>query len=315
MTFICDVVIPSFKRTDALENAVKSALAQGEFLGKVIVIDDASPNQIDIGNMLKRLNDPKVLFVPNQHKSNAAQTRNQGIDLSVSPWVAFLDSDDVFLPGKLKAISQAVIDNPEANVFYNKALTFFDGMQDGVVPVRFKNDSESVSDYLFAHGQMLQTSTLVASRELLRRARFNPAYKRHQDYDLCLSFDQCQARFVGVDFVGTAIFWNSDERPQDKGESVAYSHQWLDENRYRLSDDACKAFYWQFVVMKSVRQGMKCESLSLIKALSLKDVGIRSLFVYFSLLLLPSIFYRRCYVFYKHARCKIYSMRQSGDAS
>ena len=107
-----DVVIPSYRRIDELKRAVSSVLRQGDYVGIIVIVDDASPNQTDIQKMLSGFSDSRIIFVANQEKSNAASTRNQGVTYCKNQWIAFLDSDDEFLAGKFEAITKEIIDSP-----------------------------------------------------------------------------------------------------------------------------------------------------------------------------------------------------------
>lgn len=99
------VVIPTFNRARQVQAALKSALAQTYREFEVIVIDDGSTDGtgealqeiISLqGNGGKRV---RYLFQSNQGQSAA---RNKGTDEARGEWVAFLDSDDVWLPEKLE---------------------------------------------------------------------------------------------------------------------------------------------------------------------------------------------------------------------
>lgn len=180
-----DVVIPSYRRLDELKRAVSSVLQQGDFVGNIVIVDDASPNQVDIQNMLSGFADSRITFVANQEKSNAANTRNQGVTYCSNEWIAFLDSDDVFLAGKFEAIAKEAIDYPQIDVFYNRAMIYFNNDPEKIVPTRPKRSSEKIGDFLFVSNEIMQTSTLVVNRRLLIQSGFNPAYIRHQDYDFC----------------------------------------------------------------------------------------------------------------------------------
>ena len=99
------VVIPTFNRVQQVQAALKSVLAQTYPEFEAIVVDDGSTD--GTGEAIRRLisqqgDDGKRIryfFQPNQGQSAA---RNKGIDEARGEWVAFLDSDDVWLPEKLE---------------------------------------------------------------------------------------------------------------------------------------------------------------------------------------------------------------------
>lgn len=302
-TALFSVVIPSYNRSDELVRAVESALAQGEFVEEVIVVDDCSDNIREIEASLFKIGSDKIKLIKNEIKSNAAATRNQGARNSKAKWVAFLDSDDCFLPGKLYNVSKEIEKtNSKSNglVFYNRASIYFNNERERDVPSRGLMLDEHVSDYLFFHKEMMQTSMLVVPRHFFCESGFNESYVRHQDYDLVLSLFEKGYRFQYVDFVGTAIFWNGKERPTDKGESVSYSKKWALENRNRFTCRAFSRFYFQFVVLKSCRQGdRKTAILECLDLSGKKFVAIKSYCLALALLLLPKALLNPLYRIYK----------------
>jgi glycosyltransferase involved in cell wall biosynthesis len=99
------VVIPTFNRARQVQAALKSVLAQTYREFEAIVVDDGSAD--GTGEAIQKLISPqsnggkqiRYFFQPNQGQSAA---RNKGIDEARGEWVAFLDSDDVWLPEKLE---------------------------------------------------------------------------------------------------------------------------------------------------------------------------------------------------------------------
>ena len=95
-----DVIIPVFNGRDTIEAALDSVFTQnGNLINQVIVIDDGSID--DTVNVVERINNPNIHIIrtPNQGVSKA---RNLGIDKSTAEWIAFLDSDDIWLPNKIQ---------------------------------------------------------------------------------------------------------------------------------------------------------------------------------------------------------------------
>jgi len=96
-----DVVIPNYERTEKLLRAVQSVLIQGEAIGQIFVVDDgSSPDVIDfINKNISFLPKVRVTLIP--HSGNPGLVRNIGINQSNSEYLAFLDSDDFWYPGKI----------------------------------------------------------------------------------------------------------------------------------------------------------------------------------------------------------------------
>lgn len=94
------VVIPAYNASATIERALDSALAQTWLPAEVIVIDDGSPDRAAIEKIVSSY-DGKVRLVQ-QPNSGPAIARNTGIAASTSPWIAFLDADDSWLPDKMR---------------------------------------------------------------------------------------------------------------------------------------------------------------------------------------------------------------------
>lgn len=95
------VVIPTWNRAHTLDAAIDSALAQDHAPLEILVCDDGSSD--DTAARIARRRDRRVRLVAGPHSGLPAVPRNRGIRQSGGEWLAFLDSDDVWLPGKLRA--------------------------------------------------------------------------------------------------------------------------------------------------------------------------------------------------------------------
>lgn len=94
------VVIPCYNRADTVAEAVQSVLSQDYPALDVIAVDDQS----DDGTVaaLEAIDDPRVTILSNPGRRGPSPTRNHGVRHSRAAWIAFQDSDDVWLPGKLR---------------------------------------------------------------------------------------------------------------------------------------------------------------------------------------------------------------------
>jgi len=94
------VIIPTWNRADMIEKAIRSAINQTLSPLEVLVCDDGSTDNSEI--IVNSINDSRVKWVPGPHRGLPAIPRNRGISESRGEWLAFLDSDDEWLPGKLQ---------------------------------------------------------------------------------------------------------------------------------------------------------------------------------------------------------------------
>jgi glycosyltransferase involved in cell wall biosynthesis len=92
------VVIPTRDRWGLVSRAVRSALAQADVSLEVLVVDDGSTTPGP-----EWLRQPPVAVHRSEVSLGVAHARNIGIERAAGDWVAFLDDDDVWAPGKLRA--------------------------------------------------------------------------------------------------------------------------------------------------------------------------------------------------------------------
>lgn len=104
------VVIPTRNRRALLERALASALAQARIEVEVIVVDEGSDD--GTAAYVRGLGDRRVSLVRNEAPRGVAAARNVGLDRARSPWIAFLDDDDLWAPEKLAAQLDALGRNP-----------------------------------------------------------------------------------------------------------------------------------------------------------------------------------------------------------
>ncbi len=93
------VVIPTYNRAATIVSCIESVLAQSYPVNEIIVVDDNSTdNTIE---QLERFKE-KLIILKTNIQSGAQVARNIGIKATKSDWIAFLDSDDEWLPSKLQ---------------------------------------------------------------------------------------------------------------------------------------------------------------------------------------------------------------------
>ena len=98
------VVVIAYNDAEHVGDAIRSALAQGEAVGEVVVVDDASGDTTpDV--LAGFADEPRVRPLIREDNSGGCGTpRNDGISAAVHPYVLFLDSDDLLMPGAVDGL-------------------------------------------------------------------------------------------------------------------------------------------------------------------------------------------------------------------
>ena len=103
------VIIPTYNRAHAVSEAIDSVLAQTYRDFEIIVVDDASTD--NTGEVLARYGD-RIRVIRRETNGGAGAARNDGIRASSGEFIAFLDSDDLYLPCRLRISLEALDASP-----------------------------------------------------------------------------------------------------------------------------------------------------------------------------------------------------------
>jgi glycosyltransferase involved in cell wall biosynthesis len=187
MTPAISIVIPTYDRLAYLRDAVNSVLAQTVSDWELIVVDDGSTD--DTVSWLESLGDPRLRIVRHRHTGCPALLRNVGIELATAEWIAFLDSDDKWLPEKLERQLQYHATGSGFRWSYT-AHTIIDAAGDALPAEQFKA-RKPYTGWLFR--ELLQLDAIIAlpsvfaERSLLREVGgFDETMDFVEDYDLWL---------------------------------------------------------------------------------------------------------------------------------
>ena len=134
MEILVSVVMPAYNCAASIGDSIESVLCQDVPL-ELIVVNDRSPDDLDAA-MEKYLHDDRVVYVTNEKNMGAAQSRNRAMEMARGKYIAFLDSDDIWLPGKLRKQLDILEQTGCVLCCTARALMTPEGVDDGrVIPV------------------------------------------------------------------------------------------------------------------------------------------------------------------------------------
>jgi glycosyltransferase involved in cell wall biosynthesis len=189
------VVIPSHNRPDAVAGAVASVRRQTSAADAVVVVDDGSQPPLELPD------EPGLTVLRNDPARGANAARNRGWAAAGTDFVAFLDDDDRFAPGKLAAVRAALREDPAADVVYHSALITMvnEGVQYRTGVVDLGASTDPYRDLLIRNGVGGTPMVTVRTALLQQVAGFDEGLGSMQDYDLWLRLAQAGARFRYLD--------------------------------------------------------------------------------------------------------------------
>ena len=183
------VVIPAYNAQAHIARAIDSVLAQTLPPDEIIIVDDGSTD--NTANIVKSYGD-KVTYI-HQPNSGSGATRNAGINAATSEWIAFLDSDDQWLPEKLQLQTEYLQNHPNLNWAHSNFYTFSQSRNTNQISRDAQKAAELLKEktyfenyfHSFAAGFPAWTSTIIAKRDIiLQTGPFDPSLPLAQDIDL-----------------------------------------------------------------------------------------------------------------------------------
>ncbi len=258
MTGLVSVVIPAFNRKNALVRAVDSVLAQDYAGIEAIVVDDGSTDGTQ--EWADGIGDARVRCIRLETNRGGGAARNAGILAARGRYVAFLDSDDEWEPGKIsaqvKALEAEAAGGNEKVVVYTRIGVSRKNGRVETRPERGIRNGEPVGDYLFVSDGLIQTSSLLMTADLAREVMFDERLPRHQDFDFCLRLEEAGCRFLMCERPLT--IWYHDDRKDriSTRKDPSYSWGWARERAGRLGNRGYQAFLARVVVPQMARRNL-----------------------------------------------------------
>jgi glycosyltransferase involved in cell wall biosynthesis len=221
------VIIPVYNRAAELRLAIESVCAQSFQDFEIIVVDDGSHDNPQ--EVIESFHDPRLHFI-RQPNAGGGAARNRGIDETRGRFVAFLDSDDVYLPHHLASMHALLKDTQDIAGY---ARVWVDRGQGPAFlkPPRAIRATEDMAMYLLCDRGFTQTSTMVVPREAARRIRFNEHLRAAEDTDFAIRLHLGGWRFRMIEEPG-AIWNDRDDPARASADScIEQLGAWLEEIR------------------------------------------------------------------------------------
>lgn len=175
------IIIPTYNRAAMVREAIESVLDQSYTDWELIVVDDGSTD--DTGAALASFS-PHLTYVYQEHKGVSA-ARNRGAVLAQGEYLAFLDSDDLWLRHKLRRQMEFMALHPEARICYTEEIWIRRGVR--VNPMKkHKKYSGMIFPYCLPLC-IISPSSALFTRTLFEEAgMFDESLAVCEDYDLWL---------------------------------------------------------------------------------------------------------------------------------
>lgn len=233
------VIIPTYNRERFIGRAIKSVLQQTCTDYELIVVDDGSTDQTS--KIVKSFGQ-QVRYV---YKKNGGPStgRNKGITLAKGRYIAFLDSDDLYLPDKLQKNKEFLETHPECRFLYSWYYSVRRGRRKQLISnIKGAPDLNKFRLQLYERKFTIRTSTAVIHHSCFDKVGlFNSKYRYSQDWDMWL---RLACHYQGYCQKEPLVLYRRHNRvPIPMG------------NRHRLiRENAYKLYHWDKVTLLSLKK-------------------------------------------------------------
>ncbi|MGH9452558.1 MAG: glycosyltransferase family A protein [Terriglobia bacterium] len=178
------VIIPAYNTANLIGACLDSVLSQTYQDFEVIVVNDGSPDTPELEKVLEPYLS-RIVYIRQENK-RAAGARNTAIRQARGEFLAFLDSDDTWLPDHLASQMQLFAEDPSLDLVYADGLRINDaGRVETTFMARCPSNGPATFEALIYERCHVSVSTVVARKSAIERAGlFDEALLRCDDYDM-----------------------------------------------------------------------------------------------------------------------------------
>ena len=127
---LVSIIMPSYNTARFIAETINSVLNQTHQNWELIIVDDCSKDDTD--RVVAQFSDTRIRYLKNEKNSGAAVSRNKALREAKGRWVAFLDSDDMWMPEKLEKQIAFMETNAYSFSYTNYEEINVDGVKTGV---------------------------------------------------------------------------------------------------------------------------------------------------------------------------------------
>ncbi|HOT74378.1 MAG TPA: glycosyltransferase [Candidatus Wallbacteria bacterium] len=180
---LVSVVIPTYNRGNLISETIKSVIDQSYRDIEIIVVDDGSTDNTE--EVIKNIKFSNLFYIKTLNSGRPAVPRNTGFKQSRGEYVAFLDSDDIWLPDKVKKQVEIFKSNPEIGIVFCQCKFFGkEYHKNKMFPTRAY--CGNVFEKLIT-GNFVPTVSVLCRRDALENVGLfdeSPGLKAFEDYEL-----------------------------------------------------------------------------------------------------------------------------------
>ena len=213
------VIVPVRGRIHFIQRCIQSILDQNLTNLQILIIDDNSDSKLSFmtKEIVESFNDTRLELQKNSHLRGPAGARNHGLNIAQGQFVAFLDSDDYFLPGKLEIQILEMLIN-EADFSHTNYLRFYETESRYSIVDTSHHVGDSQLKFIIEKGCGISTSTcMIRFANPISSIRFDEDKRFGEDIFYFLDIAYSSAKnLLHLNTLGTCMRLHVESASQDK---------------------------------------------------------------------------------------------------
>lgn len=191
MVELVSVVVPAKDRQGSIGRALKSIINQTYENIEIIVVDDGSKD--DTKEAIFKFQKDEQMYMPlkylrNEISSGGAKARNQGAEQASGTIIAFLDSDDEWLPNHLDT-GVGLLESYNCQGVYGAFYVQKNNVRT-IDQYNVQMAELPIAELIFLNKRDARTSTFIFEKAAFDEVQFDEKQQKHQDWDVAIRFEQ-----------------------------------------------------------------------------------------------------------------------------
>ena len=243
---IVSIIMPAYNSENYIAESIKSVLAQTYIFWELIIINDFSNDNTLLIIEKYKSNDKRIRLINNERNLGVAMSRNKGIQVANGRYIAFLDSDDIWLREKLKK-QVAFMKSRNIGISFSQYRHFTSNINETGKIIDVK---EKLSYGELLKGNIIGCLTVMIDRNVVNK--INMPKQRHEDYITWLNILKTGLHAYGIKEDLARYRKNIKSLTGNKFKSLAWT--W---NVYRNSQKISlikSMYYISFYVVKGLKK-------------------------------------------------------------
>ncbi len=246
-TSLISVVMPSYNHGHMIGRAISSVILQTWQNFEILVIDNHSTDNTE--EVVRAISDPRIHFIKIHNNGVIAASRNLGIKESKGKWIAFLDSDDWWMPEKLELSFSEILKGADF-VYHDLYIAKKENQSKYRERIHSSSPKNPMFESLLCTGMSIPNSSVLVNKNILELAGGlceDPLVVTVEDYDMWIRVAKITERFVrlpkvmGYYWAGGGNMSAASKKQIDRIEALYSRHIFLlNESNYLRAEGFLK---------------------------------------------------------------------------